>query len=217
MADAKITALTENTTPLVTDLLAIVDDPGGTPATQKVTIANIDTLLSATTKELTNKTVTAPTMTLANTTPTADGGIGFDRTNEDLVLGDGAASQLVHMGAWKTWTVGVTGFSADPASMVGRYCLVGKMCTLAVYMPNLGTSNATTFTVTGIPFTAKNATVHYFSTDGQCTDASAYYGAVFCDISPGGTTIVLTRNFGNLGWTNSGTKGANFNITYEIA
>jgi len=38
MADAKITALTENTTPLGTDLVAIVDDPAGTPATQKMTI-----------------------------------------------------------------------------------------------------------------------------------------------------------------------------------
>lgn len=40
MADAKITALTENTTPATTDLLAIVDDPAGTPATQKITLLN---------------------------------------------------------------------------------------------------------------------------------------------------------------------------------
>ena len=44
MADTKITALTANTTPLTTDLLAMVDDPGGTPATQKVTVANFLTL-----------------------------------------------------------------------------------------------------------------------------------------------------------------------------
>lgn len=41
MADQKITQLTENTTPLVTDILPMVDDPAGTPATQKVTIANV--------------------------------------------------------------------------------------------------------------------------------------------------------------------------------
>ena len=41
MADSKITALTENTSPLVTDILPMVDDPGGTPLTQKVTFASL--------------------------------------------------------------------------------------------------------------------------------------------------------------------------------
>lgn len=41
MADTKITALTANTTPATTDLLAIVDDPSGTPATQKITLENL--------------------------------------------------------------------------------------------------------------------------------------------------------------------------------
>lgn len=41
MADAKITALTELTLASVDDLLAIVDDPGGSPITKKITIANL--------------------------------------------------------------------------------------------------------------------------------------------------------------------------------
>lgn len=40
MADTKISGLTANTTPATTDLLVMVDDPSGTPATQKITIAN---------------------------------------------------------------------------------------------------------------------------------------------------------------------------------
>lgn len=36
MADSKITALTQNTAPLGSDLLAMVDDPAGTPVTQKI-------------------------------------------------------------------------------------------------------------------------------------------------------------------------------------
>src|SRR3990167_2853290 len=40
MADVKITALGENTTPVSTDIVPMVDDPAGTPVTQKVTIAN---------------------------------------------------------------------------------------------------------------------------------------------------------------------------------
>lgn len=46
MADSKVTALVENTTPALTDLLYIIDDPGGSPAGQKVTLANIGTVVS---------------------------------------------------------------------------------------------------------------------------------------------------------------------------
>jgi len=41
MADSKITALTENTGPLGSDLTAMVDDPGGSPLTQKIQIGNL--------------------------------------------------------------------------------------------------------------------------------------------------------------------------------
>ena len=58
--DAKITALAANTTPASTDLTVIVDDPGGTPATQKMTVDTLDDYLSASTKTLTNKTLTSP-------------------------------------------------------------------------------------------------------------------------------------------------------------
>lgn len=41
MANQKITALTENTTPALSDILPMVDDPSGTPSTQKITISNL--------------------------------------------------------------------------------------------------------------------------------------------------------------------------------
>ena len=41
MADLKITELGENTTPLLTDVIAIVDDPGVTPVTEKIKLENI--------------------------------------------------------------------------------------------------------------------------------------------------------------------------------
>jgi hypothetical protein len=47
MADAKITALTENTAPALTDITVMVDDPAGTPATQKVTMQKLLDLFSA--------------------------------------------------------------------------------------------------------------------------------------------------------------------------
>lgn len=41
MADAKITALTANTLPVKSDIFPMVDDPGGTPATQKMTFTSL--------------------------------------------------------------------------------------------------------------------------------------------------------------------------------
>lgn len=41
MADSKLSALTELTTPANEDLLYIVDDPSGTPLSKKVTVANL--------------------------------------------------------------------------------------------------------------------------------------------------------------------------------
>ena len=45
MADLKITQLTELTSPIVSDILPIVDDPAGTPLTKKLTIANLISLI----------------------------------------------------------------------------------------------------------------------------------------------------------------------------
>jgi hypothetical protein len=58
MADTKITALTENTAPIATDIFVMVDDPGGTPATQKVTRTSLKNLIG----------VTAPIMETATST-----------------------------------------------------------------------------------------------------------------------------------------------------
>lgn len=41
MANKRITQLPSNTTPLATDILPMVDDPGGSPTTQKVTVGNL--------------------------------------------------------------------------------------------------------------------------------------------------------------------------------
>lgn len=49
MADAKLTALTAETSPTTDDLLYLVDDPAGTPASKKITLAD---LFGATSKEL---------------------------------------------------------------------------------------------------------------------------------------------------------------------
>lgn len=47
MANTKITALSENTTPATGDLLVLIDDPAGAPASNKLTIANLQASLDA--------------------------------------------------------------------------------------------------------------------------------------------------------------------------
>jgi len=46
MADSKITALTEDTAPAITDLVATVEDPTGTPVTKKATLKTILAILT---------------------------------------------------------------------------------------------------------------------------------------------------------------------------
>lgn len=41
MADTKLTAMTENTTPIATDILYMIDDPGGAPADRKAQLLNV--------------------------------------------------------------------------------------------------------------------------------------------------------------------------------
>lgn len=47
MADAKLTALTANSAPVGTDIVYLVDDPGGTPLSQKMTLTTLKTALQS--------------------------------------------------------------------------------------------------------------------------------------------------------------------------
>ena len=46
MADTKITDLTEESSPVLTDIMVVVDDPSGTPTTKKLTLTNLQTLMT---------------------------------------------------------------------------------------------------------------------------------------------------------------------------
>ncbi len=72
MANLKITALTENTAPLNTDIVPMVDDPSGTPLTQKITLLNL--LRGLYTKVA---TLAADQATGADTTPVTLTGLVF--------------------------------------------------------------------------------------------------------------------------------------------
>lgn len=94
MADTKTTALDANTTPAVTDLLPIVDDPGGTAVLQKMTIASLLTLAVS---NVVVQVITAGTTTYTPTTGmkkvlailVGPGGNGAQVTGVDCASGGG--------------------------------------------------------------------------------------------------------------------------------
>lgn len=70
MADAKITELTENTTPITTDILPVVDDPAGTPLTVKVQLGNLPVSTPQQTAINLKADLASPTFTGTPTLPT---------------------------------------------------------------------------------------------------------------------------------------------------
>lgn len=90
------------------------------------TIVGTTDAQTLTNKTLTSPTINTPTLELPNTSPTGDGFIGFDRTGEDLQIGDGTNSQIVHMGAWTSYVPTLNGVTIGNGSVTGSFSQVGK-------------------------------------------------------------------------------------------
>jgi hypothetical protein len=166
------------------------------------------------TQTLTNKTLTNPVISGASAT--AAGAYGYDATNKAVLVGDGATAQSIFISDWVAFTPGFTGFSVNPV-VAARYTLVGKICFIAIRATSSGTSNATGFTITNLPFTCKNDSIYFYgrgigSNNGTVT-------GVTCDIQP--NTKVITCYKGDsitaASWTNSGAKWCSISMFYEIA
>lgn len=117
--------------------------------------------------------------------------------------------------AGTSFSPGFTGFSADP-TMICNYQLVGKLCFIQMATTGDGTSNATGFTITGLPFTAAASSQVGFQFSGYGKDNSAVTN--FTANISGGTTLTLCKgnSFTAASWTSSGGKSANLNFFYEI-
>jgi len=179
------------------------------------TLVGKDTNDTLTNKTLTSPTINTPTLILANTTPTADGSVGFDRTNENLVIGDGAVGQLVHMGAWIAYTPTITSGSGTltTTSSSGAYSLIGKTCifrALAV-ISNNGTGG--TSIIFSLPFTSVNISSTGYIVSGRENGVS---GKMIQGIIALNASTCTTFTYDNL---YPGSNGANIYITgaYQIA
>lgn len=84
VAGDSITDLTANTSPAGTDVMVIVDDPAGTPVTQKITLTNLKTFFATTLADL-SVTATASELNVLD---------GITSTTAELNYTDGVTSNI---------------------------------------------------------------------------------------------------------------------------
>lgn len=105
MASKKITQLTDLTAPALTDLLAAVADPGGSPITKKLTLANLKALI-APSPVVASYTIDT-SQTIASATSTV---INYDRLVQDT------HSRVTTGASWR-FTAAVAGYYVTAATV----------------------------------------------------------------------------------------------------
>lgn len=114
---------------------------------------------------------------------------------------------------WTAWTPTITGFSAGPG-VSAAYMKLGSFLFLEFTTTSNGTSNATNFTITNLPFAPKRVAT---ATLAQATDnGSIRTVAGRVVIQAASTTATLFTDMGVGTWTGSGSKSADFRIFYEV-
>ena len=123
-------------------------------------------------------------------------------------------------GAWLDWTPTVTGWAAG-YTCIARYCKVGKMCFVYLYIT--GTSSAINARAT-LPLTASGEpTKAYFQVPVYTNNSVAVLvgGLCFAQVRPTddvvGNTVWFWLNGSENGWTASGTKAVTVSFFYEVA
>lgn len=126
------------------------------------------------------------------------------------------ATPVVPTYPWTTWTPGFTGYATPPTVLFARYMIIDRLITVTYAQNALGTSNATTLTITGLPRTIATATTGaplytFTGYDNSANLTTPVQGEI------AGTTLTLFNLFNPSGWTNTGTKGIyGFVLSYEF-
>lgn len=155
-------------------------------------------------------------ITVAATLLTVTGGSDYTVANSAITdIGvSKAVNPLGFPGAFN-WSPTFTGFSANPSG-VHRFTVVGRECRLYVRHSTLGTSNTTGFTMT-LPITAATITNHAWVGSGQGVDnGGILVNSALISFVSAATVMNLYTNHAAAAWTAASTKGANFQLQYEI-
>ena len=147
------------------------------------------------------------TLALEGATSAAGTGIAFPATQ----LASSNANTLDDYRE-ATYTATATGMTTSPTGTVS-FVRVGNLVTLEIPVIT-GTSNATTFTLTGGPTTMRPSASRSFVFNGSDNSGTNVFGRAVLDT---GGTITLFTTAGSGAWTASGTKATTaINISYII-
>jgi hypothetical protein len=166
MADIKISALGAIASVAGEDLVAIVDDPSGTPASRKATIDQIKTYIggitASSTDTLTNKSVSLTTNTLTGTSLELKTAISDETGSGALVFG--------------TSPTLVTPALGTPASGILSGCTVIPMAQASGILPDANMPNLTGDITTseGAVATTLSSTLNVIGTQQQWIPAGAW-------------------------------------------
>jgi hypothetical protein len=118
-------------------------------------------------------------------------------------LGLGSAATQPYQA--NTFTVTATGFSGTAPSGTARYVKVGAL--VSIVFPRLeGTSNATTFTLTGLPVALQAVSMIVTQLVGVRDNGAFLFAPGFLVLVPGSSVLTLYKDVPGTAWTASGTK-----------
>lgn len=118
--------------------------------------------------------------------------------------------------AWTDFSgsVGFTGFSANPTSVVARYKKIGKTCFIFITM-TAGTSNTTGFTITGMPFASVTGITQSSGALGGTNNNVTFSGNAQVVFTTASTTAICILEGNGSGWTAALGKSLSGMFFYE--
>ena len=147
----KITALSNEATPVAADLVAIVDNVSVSPVTKKATLANVLAVYDSQTSTMTNKTLTSPTLTTPALGTPASGTLTnctFPTLNQNTT---GSSATCSGNALTSSSTTGNAGTVTTNANLTGDVTSSGNATTIATDAVDIamlsasGTAGSTTF------------------------------------------------------------------------
>lgn len=149
-----------------------------------------------------NDVITGVTnLTLRDNAPTGDGVIGFDRTNEDLVVGDGTVARLIHTGNWKAFTPSWTNITVGNGTSTGKYTIIGKTVLYTAVIQFGSTTSISGSVTLAVPITQENPPSGAGLVLGQVMINDSGTTLYFGNHLASGTVTVGTTNGTYLGYT----------------